>query len=313
MRFLNVIDRVALTNVFFEDSNSGKRVNGLWAYDIPTPIYSRSIKRNDASHALYYEVVDADYNKTFVEISAEDANPIDLTVGIVVDDAAPITGNNVVFTITASNNLVADATNVEVSSLLPAGYSYVSDDAAGNYDQVTGVWTIGDLAISASKIINMTATVEAAGPYQVDAAISSDQIETVPEDNTDSIIPVPVAAINDLSTTVDVDNAAPTIGNNVIFTIVGNNNGNKPATNVLATSLLPAGYTYVSDDAAGGYVSGTGIWTIGNLAIGANDIINITATVEAAGPYQVDVSIDGSEAEDMPVDNTDSITPVPAA
>jgi len=239
---------------------------------------------------------------------------INLVISLSVDDAAPITGNNVIFTITADNNLGRNnATNVTATSLLPAGYTYVSDDSAGSYDSVTGIWTIGDLSISASKIINITATVEAAGPYQVDAAIVSDQIETVPEDNTDSIIPVPVAAINDLSTTIAIDNAAPTVGNNVIFTITGDNNGNKPATNVQATSLLPAGYTYVSDDAAGGYDSGTGIWTIGNLAIAESDILNITATVEAAGPYQVDVSITGSEAEDMPVDNTDSVTPVPIA
>ncbi|MBK5192987.1 MAG: DUF11 domain-containing protein [Flavobacteriaceae bacterium] len=288
-------------------------MNGLYLYDHLTSLYNKNLKKNDASDALYYESMDADYNRTFIELSAQKENPIDLTVGIVVDNAAPIVGNDVIFTITASNNLGNAATNVQATSLLPSGYTYVSDDAAGVYDSVTGIWTVGDLAISTSDIINITATVEAAGPYQVDASIASNEIEIAPGDNTANATTIPVAAINDLSTTIVVDNAAPTIGNNVVFTITGNNNGNKPATNVLATSLLPAGYTYVSDDAAGGYVSGTGIWTIGNLAIGANDIINITATVEAAGPYQVDVSIDGSEAEDMPVDNTDSVTPVPIA
>jgi len=119
--------------------------------------------------------------------------------------------------------------------------------------------------------------------------------------------------INDLAATIEVDNAAPAVGNNVIFTITGFNNGNKPATNVQATSLLPDGYTYVSDDSAGGYDSATGIWIIGDLAVAANDVINLTATVLATGSYQVDVAISGNEAEDLPGDNTDSITPVPIA
>jgi len=311
-RVTGLCDRIFMNNMMFLDSNPN-RVNGLYIYDYLTSLYNKDLKKNNTTDALYYEDMDADYNRTFIELSSQKENPIDLTVGIVVDDAAPIVGNNVIFTITASNNFTNAATNVIVNSLLPDGYTYVSDDAAGGYDDITGIWTVGNLAISASDVLNITATVEAAGTYLVDATIACDQTENAPGDNATSATTTPVAAINDLSTTIDVDNAAPTIGNNVIFTIVGNNNGNKPATNVLATSLLPAGYTYVSDDAAGGYVSGTGIWTIGNLAIGANEIINITATVEAAGPYQVDVSIDGSEAEDMPVDNTDSVTPVPIA
>jgi uncharacterized repeat protein (TIGR01451 family) len=311
-RITGLCDRVFMNNMMFLDSNPN-RVNGLYLYDHLTSLYNTDIKKNNTTDAFYYEDMDADYNRTFIELSSQAENPIDLTVGIVVDDAAPITGNNVIFTITASNNLVADGTGVQVTSLLPAGYTFVSDDGAGNYDSVTGIWNVGDLAISASDIINITATVEETGSYQVDATIASNEIETIPGDNTDSIIPVPVVAINDLSTTIAVDDAAPTVGNNVIFTISGNNNGNKPATNVQATSLLPAGYAYVSDDSAGDYDPVTGIWTIGDLAVAASDVINITATVEAAGPYQVDVTITGSEAEDMPVDNTDTITPVPAA
>jgi uncharacterized repeat protein (TIGR01451 family) len=309
-RVTGLCDRIFLNDMMFSDRNVN-RVNGLYLYDYPTSLYNKNLKKNDASDALYYENIDADYNRTFIELSAQAENPIDLTVAIVVDDAAPIVGNNVIFTITASNNLGNAATNVIVNSLLPDGYTYVSDDADGGYDSGTGIWSVGGLAISASDVINITATVEETGSYQVDSTIASNEIETAPGDNAASATTTPVAAINDLSTTIDVDNADPTVGNNVIFTISGNNNGNKPATNVQATSLLPVGYTYVSDDAAGGYVPGTGIWTIGNLAIGASYIINITATVEAAGPYQVDVSIDGFESEDMPVDNTDTITPMP--
>ena len=55
------------------------------------------------------------------------------------------------------------------------------------------------------------------------------------------------------------------------------------------------------------------MWIIGDLAVAASDVINITATVLATGSYQGEVVITRNESEDLPVDNTDTITPVPIA
>jgi uncharacterized repeat protein (TIGR01451 family) len=272
-------------------------------------ITGKHIKIDKKTKTLFnQEIIDGQIVLTEISKATKSVN---LAISMLVDDLAPIVGNNVLFTITTSNNLGNAATNVQATSLLPAGYTYVSDDVAGNYDPITGIWNVGDLAISASDIINIIATVEAAGPYQVDASVSSDELESAPEDNAVSTTTTPVAAINDLDATIVVDNAAPTIGNNVVFTISGFNNGNKLATNVQATSLLPDGYTYVSDDVAGNYDPITGIWNVGNLSPGTGDALNVIATVEAAGSYTVDVSITGSELEDLPADNTDTVTPVP--
>ena len=51
-----------------------------------------------------------------------------------------------VFTLTVSNAGPSDATGVAVTDLLPAGYTYVSDDGGGAYNSGTGVWTLGALA-----------------------------------------------------------------------------------------------------------------------------------------------------------------------
>lgn len=74
LRFLNVVDRLVIDNILFKDHNAG-RSNGLWIYDITAPMYSRNIKKNDATDALYYETLDADYIKSFVEIAAQDPEP----------------------------------------------------------------------------------------------------------------------------------------------------------------------------------------------------------------------------------------------
>lgn len=193
MRFLNVVDRLVLSNMFFKDSNAARQ-NGLWLYDITTPSYSRNVKKNDATDALYIEVMDADYNQTFTEISSQAPNPVnDLMATIAADDETPEKGSNVIFTITGANNGNQPATEVQVTSLLPTGFTFVSDDGAGSYDSVTGIWTIGNLAAGTSSILNVTATVLETGSYQVTTEITGAEIEDLPADNTDTITIIPTA------------------------------------------------------------------------------------------------------------------------
>jgi uncharacterized repeat protein (TIGR01451 family) len=84
----------------------------------------------------------------------------------------------------------------------------------------------------------------------------------------------------DLALTKSVDNAAPAVNTNVVFTLTVTNNGPNNATGVVVNDFLPTGLTYVSDDGGGAYVSGTGLWTVGALANGASATLHITATVD---------------------------------
>ncbi|MBK8492582.1 MAG: DUF11 domain-containing protein [Saprospirales bacterium] len=70
----------------------------------------------------------------------------DLSLTKTVDNATPNVGSQVVFTITVNNAGPDAATNVTVKDLLPAGLSYVSDNSGGNYNDVTGIWTVGTIA-----------------------------------------------------------------------------------------------------------------------------------------------------------------------
>ena len=63
---------------------------------------------------------------------------------------------------------------------------------------------------------------------------------------------VPVA---DLVLTKGIDDDTPNVGSNAIFTLAVTNNGPTPATNVSVSDLLPSGYSYVSDDSSGAYVT----------------------------------------------------------
>jgi uncharacterized repeat protein (TIGR01451 family) len=91
---------------------------------------------------------------------------------------------------------------------------------------------------------------------------------------------VTVIPATDLSVTKTVDNPTPTVGSNVTFTITAKNNGFSAATGVKVTEVLPAGYSYVSDNSGSTgttYNSGTGVWTIGSMANGATRELKIVA------------------------------------
>ncbi|MEE9208458.1 MAG: OmpA family protein, partial [Gemmatimonadota bacterium] len=82
------------------------------------------------------------------------------------------------------------------------------------------------------------------------------------------------------------------------FTLTVTNSGPSGVTGVAVTDLLPSGYTYVSDDGLGAYVSGTGVWTVGALASGASATLNITASVNAAGVYNNTAEVTAANESD---------------
>ncbi|MHC4511735.1 MAG: DUF11 domain-containing protein, partial [Planctomycetota bacterium] len=118
---------------------------------------------------------------------------------------------------------------------------------------------------------------------------------------------------------IEVDNHTPDIGSNVDFTLTVTNGGPDGATGLEVTDALPTGYTYVSDTpSVGTYNSGTGVWTIGNLANGASANLIITATVNAAGNYTNNAevtAVNESDPDSTPGDGIgddfDSVTTTP--
>ncbi|MBB4807527.1 putative repeat protein (TIGR01451 family) [Chryseobacterium defluvii] len=120
------------------------------------------------------------------------------------------------------------------------------------------------------------------------------------------------AAESNLSVTKTVNNSTPTAGTNVSFTVTATNTGASNNTNVVVNDLLPSGYTYVSSAvSAGTYVSGTGVWTIGNLNAGASATMEIVATVKSSGSYMNTATISGDLIDPDATNNTASITPAP--
>lgn len=84
----------------------------------------------------------------------------DLTLTKMLDKTTAKPGETVVYTLTLTNESTTDATNVQVSDVLPSRLTYVSDDSAGTYNSTTGIWTVGTVAQGATKTLQMTVIVQ---------------------------------------------------------------------------------------------------------------------------------------------------------
>ncbi|MCP4091256.1 MAG: DUF11 domain-containing protein, partial [Gammaproteobacteria bacterium] len=83
----------------------------------------------------------------------------DLSLTKTSNESSIYVDEQLVFTITVTNDGPATATGVQVTDTLSTEFiTYVSDDSGGNYVPATGIWTIGSIASGASVSLNITVT-----------------------------------------------------------------------------------------------------------------------------------------------------------
>jgi len=95
-------------------------------------------------------------NKTDIDAGIV-ANPIaDLSLEKTVDNPNPENGDEIEFTITVTNDGPNDATGVQVTDLLPAGFDFISSTPTqGTYDDQTGIWNIGSFTANATATLTI--------------------------------------------------------------------------------------------------------------------------------------------------------------
>lgn len=159
-------------------------------------------------------------------------------------------------------------------------FNYVFDDG--------GVWTMY-YSGSSSRC--------GGGDYQIGRAVLAGEL------------PPGTACQADLALDKSVDFATRTVGQNVVFTIAVTNLGGNCASDAVISDLLPAGFTWVSDDSAGAYDPATGIWTIPLILPSSSVALHITANAVSTGTWVNTATITDAVPDD-PVsgNNTDSVT-----
>ena len=206
----------------------------------------------------------------------------------------PTVGQNVSFTITATNFSSNSVTNVTIRDTLPSQVTYVSHtQSVGSYNQGTGIWTVGSMNSGAQATLSIIATVNTSGSITNTTTVNSlDQSDSNSSNNQASVTLVASTGGGgggggsslDLAVTKSVNNSAPTLGSNVVFTLTVFNNGPLAATNVTLRDQLPSGLVYVSSNPSqGSYNQATGIWTVGSLPVSTSANLQLTVTVNQAG------------------------------
>ncbi|TWT83493.1 Translocon-associated protein beta (TRAPB) [Planctomycetes bacterium CA13] len=216
----------------------------------------------------------------------------DLELTKTVDNAEPTVGQNVTFTISVNNRGPNTATGVQVTDLLPVGFTFASSNPSqGTYDAGTGIWNLGSIANLGTATLSLVATVSAVGAKTNSAEITAaDQVDADSTPNNGVLGEDDIASVTVSPQTVNialnktVDNAAPNVGENVVFTVTASNSGPSPATGVVVRDVLPSGLTLVSATATqGSYNTTNGLWAVGSVVVGATPSLSIVARVNASG------------------------------
>jgi len=192
---------------------------------------------------------------------------VDVHVNKTVDNPTPNAGEEVEFTVEVTNKGTGEATEVKVSDILPEGYEYIHDDGSGTYEPGTDILTLPKLAAGEKTTIKIKAVTTTTNLNQK----NRDKVSAITGD------------VSDIRINKRVDKLNPKTGDEVEFTVEITNNGTRKAKGIKVSDILPEGYTYVSDDGTGTYVSTTDDITLPNLAKGETQTVKIKAILLPAG------------------------------
>ncbi len=103
----------------------------------------------------------------------------DLSLSKTVDNATPMVGQLILFTLTVSNAGPVSATNVSATDVLATGLNFTSSIASqGTYNSGTGIWTVGTINSGATATLQIAAMLVTPGRKSNTAQIAaSDQFD----------------------------------------------------------------------------------------------------------------------------------------
>jgi uncharacterized repeat protein (TIGR01451 family) len=134
----------------------------------------------------------------------------DLSLTKTANPTGPVNvGNNIVYTLTVTNNGPSTATGVVVTDILPANTTYVSNSCGAAFAAGTVTWNVGSLAPAAAASCDITVTVTAPGAIVNTATATSTSTDPTPGNNSSTI------------TGQGVDPAIPTLSGMALLLLVG--------------------------------------------------------------------------------------------
>lgn len=121
--------------------------------------------------------------------------------------------------------------------------------------------------------------------------------------------PEPPPIVADLSVSKEANPSSVAVGQGLTFTVTARNHGPSLATEVVVIDQLPAGFALINASTSlGDYNPEYGEWRIGELPVGFDAELVMTATAQPTGPYINTAQILGAEFDPEPANNMASVT-----
>ncbi|MHA6246293.1 T9SS type A sorting domain-containing protein [Pontibacter sp. CAU 1760] len=193
------------------------------------------------------------------------------------------------YTLTVTNNGPVAATGVTVTDLLDASKLQFISASDAAYNSSTGLWTVGSLAVGASRTLTITAQPKVLGTITTTATKASNEADNNAANNS-AVVSVEVVASADIEVRNTVPKTTYNNGDLVAYTITAQNLGPDAATGVAITDKLPDGLT-LEGAAPAGYNATTGVWTVGNLALNEMKTLVLNARVSKLGAITTTASL----------------------
>jgi uncharacterized repeat protein (TIGR01451 family) len=236
----------------------------------------------------------------------------DLSVTKDVSAAEVRAGQQLTYTLSYANAGPTTSDPTTVTDTLPAGVTYVSDDTGCDVTALPEIsCDVGSLAQGDSGSVEIVVSVdrETRGQIENTASIDGPNEDHDPSDNEDSATTQVNAPLSDLS----LDKTAPggpfKAGDQIPYTLTVTNDGPDEAPDVVVTDTLPAGLSYISDDADCDTSALPEVeCNLGTLPNGASRELTITARVDSAngGSVENSASVTSANEDPDPGDDGDS-------
>ncbi len=208
-------------------------------------------------------------------------------------------GQEINYSVTVNNLGIGNAKSVTVKDIFPSTLTYVSSAPVGEYNNGSGIWTIGDLTNGSNRVLVITAKIKdsAAGSITNTAIVGSPDNDPGNTANDTSSVTIEVGNIADLMLAKKASKVNPVTGETITYTLEVTNDGPQKASKVEVTDQLPAGLEFVSStdfSKTGNILKGM----IASIAIGETKSLTFEAKVTGTGAIKNIAQISKSDQKD---------------
>ncbi len=261
------------------------------------------------------------YDSNLANNSATASTAVTTSADLAVTKSAPataVTGANVTYTISLTNNGPSSASTVSLSDVLPAATTFVSSTqnsgpaftcstpspGASGSITCTAATLVSGTTATFSFVVQIAASTPAGSVISNTASVSSSTSDPNAGNNSAT-----ASTTTSVSSDVSVNKTSPATsaaGSNITYTITVTNGGPSTATTLSLSDPLPANVTFVSESQTSGPA-----FVCATPGIGATGTITCTAATLAPGAssvFSLVVKLDPAVASGTTTSNTAAIS-----